>query len=205
MTAGSRILVVDDTAFNRRLLVRLLSSIGHEALEASDGGQALAMLRDPAAQRIDLVLLDIVMPGMDGYETLAVLKADDRLREIPVVVISGVDELDSVVRCIQMGAADYLPKTVDPAILRARVEASLAQKHLRDLERETIEQQQSVDEVLRIMTRSAFDLQLVMDAVVSAAPIWMHRTTLSSSSTPEITMTGSSRRRSSALSRASVS
>ena len=169
MSGGSRILVVDDTAFNRRLLVRLLASIGHEALEAGDGEAALAVLRDPAAPRVDLVLLDIVMPGLDGYETLAQLKADEGLRELPVIVISGVDELDSVVRCIQMGAADYLPKTVDPAILRARVEASLAQKHLRDLERETMEQQRSVAEVLRIMTRSAFDLQLVMDAVVSTA------------------------------------
>jgi class 3 adenylate cyclase/CheY-like chemotaxis protein/putative methionine-R-sulfoxide reductase with GAF domain len=169
MTTSGRVLVVDDTAFNRRLLVRLLTSIGHEAVEASDGRQALELLRDPASAPVDVVLLDIVMPEMDGYETLAALKADERLRELPVIVISGVDELDSVVRCIQMGAADYLPKTVDPAILRARIEASLAQKHLRDLERETIEQQLAVDEVLRIMTRSAFDLQVVMDAVVSAA------------------------------------
>ncbi len=169
MSDPGRILVVDDTAFNRRLLVRLLASIGHEALEADDGAAALAVLRDPDAPRVDLVLLDIVMPGLDGYGTLAAMKADERLRELPVIVISGVDELDSVVRCIQMGATDYLPKTVDPSILRARVEASLAEKHLRDLEREMTEQQRSVDEVLRIMTRSAFDLQVVMDAVVSAA------------------------------------
>lgn len=167
--SGGRVLVVDDTAFNRRLLVRLLASIGHETVEASDGAEALEVLHDPERGAIDVVLLDIVMPGMDGHETLAALKADERLRELPVIVISGVDELDSVVRCIQMGAADYLPKTVDPAILRARIEASMAQKRLRDLERETIEQQVAVDEVLRIMTRSAFDLQVVMDGIVSAA------------------------------------
>ena len=142
--AGGRILVVDDTAFNRRLLVRLLGAIGHETVEAEDGRAALARLRDPDAAPIDVVLLDIVMPEMDGYETLAAMQADETLREMPVIVISGVDELDSVVRCIAMGAADYLPKTVDPEILRARVEASLAQKRLRDGEREllaTIERQ----------------------------------------------------------------
>ena len=138
---GGRVLVVDDTAFNRRLLVRLLESIGHEALEAVHGRAALAILRDPDIAPVDVVLLDIVMPEMDGYETLAVLKADAQLRDLPVIVISGVDERASVVRCIQMGAADYLPKTVDPEILRARIEASMAQKRLHDLERETLEQQ----------------------------------------------------------------
>jgi class 3 adenylate cyclase len=137
MTPG-RVLVVDDTAFNRRLLVRLLTSIGHETVEAEDGRQALDRLTDAGAAAIDLVLLDIVMPVMDGYETLAALRADERLRDLPVIVISGVDELDSVVRCIQMGATDYLPKTVDPEILRARVDASLTQKRLRDNERDLL-------------------------------------------------------------------
>jgi adenylate cyclase len=144
--SGARILVVDDTPFNRRLLVRLLEGIGHTAIEAADGRQALDRLRDEAAEPIDLVLLDIVMPEMDGHETLAALKADERLRETPVIVISAVDELDSVVRCIRGGAADYLPKTVDPEILRARIEASLAQKRFRDNEREllsTIDRQRS--------------------------------------------------------------
>lgn len=138
---GGRVLVVDDTAFNRRLLVRLLTSIGHEAIEAEHGKAALDLLRDPNVEPVDVVLLDIVMPEMDGYETLAILKADADLRDLPVIVISGVDELESVVRCIQMGAADYLPKTVAPEILRARIEASMAGKRLHDLERETLEQQ----------------------------------------------------------------
>ena len=143
---GGRVLVVDDTPFNRRLLVRLLETIGHEAVEAEDGSEALARLRDDAAPPIDVVLLDIVMPGMDGYQTLEALKDDAGLRDTPVIVITGVDELDSVVRCIRMGAADYLPKTVDPEILRARIEASLAQKRLRDNEHEllaTIDRQRS--------------------------------------------------------------
>ncbi|HUQ79377.1 MAG TPA: response regulator [Patescibacteria group bacterium] len=136
---SGRVLVVDDTAFNRQLLVRLLRTIGHEPLEAGDGAAALALLRDPAHPPVDVILLDIVMPVMDGYETLAALKADAALRQIPVIVISGVDELDSVVRCIDMGAADYLPKTIDPAILRARISSSLSQKRLL----ETIERQRS--------------------------------------------------------------
>src|SRR5262245_14039923 len=82
-----------------------------------DGRQALERLRDPNAAPIDVILLDIVMPEMDGYAVLAALRDDPALRHLPVIVISGVDELDSVVRCIEMGAADYLPKTVDPAIL----------------------------------------------------------------------------------------
>ncbi len=140
MTSG-RVLVVDDTAFNRRLLVRLLTSIGHETLEAEHGREALERLRDPGSPAVDVVLLDIVMPEMDGYETLAALKADPALSDLPVIVISGVDELESVVRCIRMGAADYLPKTVDPEILRARIEASMAGKRLHDLERQTLEEQ----------------------------------------------------------------
>jgi class 3 adenylate cyclase len=139
--SGGRILVVDDAAFNRRLLVRMLADLGHDTLEAEDGRVALDRLRDPSAGQVDLVLLDIVMPEMDGYETLGALKADEALRDLPVIVISDVDELDSVVRCIRMGATDYLPKSVDPAILRARIDASLVQKRLRDLEQAAMDEQ----------------------------------------------------------------
>ncbi len=134
-----RVLVVDDTAFNRQLLTRLLRGIGHEPLEAEHGAAALTLLRDPATAPVDVILLDIMMPVMDGYETLAALKADTALRHLPVIVISGVNELDSVVRCIDMGAADYLPKSIDPAILRARIASSLGQKRLL----ETVERQRS--------------------------------------------------------------
>ncbi len=164
-----RILVVDDTAFNRQLLARLLRGIGHEPVEAGDGRQALERLRDADQPPIDVILLDIVMPEMDGYETLAALAADPVLRHLPVIVISGVDELDSVVRCLAMGAADYLPKTVDPAILQARIASSLARKRLHDAELEAVDRQSAANEVLAIMSRSAFDLQVVLDAVVRAA------------------------------------
>jgi adenylate cyclase len=164
-----RILVVDDTAFNRQLLARLLRGIGHETVEAEDGQKALDRLRDPDAPPIDVILLDIIMPVMDGYETLAALAGDPALRHLPVIVISGVDELDSVVRCLEMGAADYLPKTVDPAILQARIASSLARKRLHDAERDAVERQAATNDVLAIMSRSAFDLQVVQDAVVRAA------------------------------------
>ena len=143
---AARILVVDDTPFNRRLLVRLLEDIGHRTVEAENGRLALEALRADDAEPVDLILLDIEMPEMDGHETLAALKADEALRDIPVIVVTSVDELESVVRCIRTGAADYLPKSVDPEILRARVDASLSQKRLRDTERElsaTIERQRS--------------------------------------------------------------
>ena len=143
---GGRVLVVDDTPFNRRLFVRMLGSIGHDTVEAADGQEALDRLRDRDAEPVDVVLLDVMMPVMDGYETLAALKADDTLRDLPVIVITDIDELASVVRCIGLGATDYLPKTVDPEILRARVAASLAQKRLRDNEHDllaTIDRQRS--------------------------------------------------------------
>src|SRR4051812_34059509 len=164
-----RILVVDDTPFNRQLLARLLRGLGHEPVEAEDGRQALDRLRDPDAPGIDVILLDIVMPEMDGYEVLAALRDDPALRHLPVIVITGVDELESVVRCLEMGAADYLPKTVDPAILKARIASSLARKRLHDAEREAVDRQAASSEVLAIMSRSAFDLQVVLDAVVRAA------------------------------------
>ncbi len=164
-----RILVVDDTPFNRQLLARLLRGLGHEPVEAEDGRQALDRLRDADAPPIDVILLDILMPEMDGYEVLAALRDDPALRHLPVIVISGVDELDSVVRCLEMGAADYLPKTVDPAILKARIASSLARKRLHDAEREAVDRQAASNEVLAIMSRSAFDLQVVLDAVVRAA------------------------------------
>ena len=161
---GGRILVVDDTPFNRMLLVRMLADLGHQTAEASDGREALAMLRDSETGRFDVVLLDIVMPVMDGYETLAAMKSDEELRDLPVIVISGVDELGSVVRCIQMGATDYLPKTVDPEILRARIEASLVQKRLRDQEHAAQEQQAAL---LTTIERQRFQLSRFLSPQVA--------------------------------------
>jgi adenylate cyclase len=135
---GGTALVVDDSAVNRKLLGQLLSGLGVHAIEADDGAAGLALLRDERGRAVDVVLLDVMMPELDGYETLAAIKSDASLRHLPVIMISGVDELDSVVRCIEMGATDYLPKPFDPAVLRARVNASLSAKRLHDLEVEYV-------------------------------------------------------------------
>jgi signal transduction histidine kinase len=123
---GSRILVVDDESLNRILLCTNLQESGYAVETAEDGQQALAMLR---ARLFDAVLLDLIMPRMDGYQVLAEMKQDARLRRIPVIIISSSDEIDSIVRCIEMGATDYLAKPFDPVLLHARIRASLASLH----------------------------------------------------------------------------
>ena len=135
-----RILVVEDDPLARSILTRRLQSEGHEAETAESGLQALGRLECADAAPFDVVLLDIEMPELDGYETLSRIKENEGLRHTPVIMISGVDELESIVRCIEMGATDYLPKPFDAAILRARLNASLAEKRLRDLELEYLEQ-----------------------------------------------------------------
>jgi signal transduction histidine kinase len=125
------ILVVDDNRVNRLTLARNLEQQGHTVALAENGWQALDMVR---AEPFDVVLLDIVMPGLDGFAVLARMKADQELHDIPVIVISAVDEVESAVRSIEMGAEDYLPKPFDPVLLRARLHASLQRKKLRDLE-----------------------------------------------------------------------
>ncbi len=131
MTAAqSALLIVDDNEDNRYTLTRRLRREGYENLTtAADGEQALDLLR---ARPFDLVLLDVMMPGLNGYEVLERLRSDSALRHIPVIMISAVDEIDSVIRCIELGAEDYLSKPFNPTLLRARVGASLEKKRLRD-------------------------------------------------------------------------
>ncbi len=126
------ILVVDDNESNRDMLSRRLQRRGYTVEAAEDGRRALQMID---AHSFDLILLDIMMPEVNGYQVLEALKSDDALRHIPVLMISAVDDLDSVVRSIELGADDYLPKPFNPTLLHARVEASLAKKHLYDRER----------------------------------------------------------------------
>ena len=135
-----RILVVEDDPLARSILTCWVQFEGHEAETAESGLQALDRLERADATPFDVVLLDIEMPELDGYETLSRIKENEGLRHTPVIMISGVDELESIVRCIEMGATDYLPKPFDAAILRARLNASLAEKRLRDLELEYLEQ-----------------------------------------------------------------
>jgi two-component system cell cycle response regulator len=151
-----RVLVVEDDPIARAILTKALDSEGHEVQTAESGLQALKVLGGTDAS-FDVVLLDIIMPELDGYETLSRIKTDDRLRHIPVIMISGVDELSSVVRCIEMGATDYLPKPFDAAILRARLNSSLAGKRLRDLELEYLEQVGHVISAAGAVEADAFD------------------------------------------------
>jgi len=126
------ILVVDDNEGNREMLARRLARQGYRVEVAAGGREALATLETAP---VDLVLLDVMMPEMDGYEVLQRLKADARWRDVPVLMISALDEISSVVRCIELGAEDYLSKPFDPVLLRARLGACLEKKRLRDQER----------------------------------------------------------------------
>jgi adenylate cyclase len=168
MSASGVALVVDDSRVNRLVLTRLLGSLGLDVLEADNGLEALELLQSQSGA-IDVVLLDVLMPELDGYETLAAIKADDAIRHIPVMVVSGVEELASVVRCIELGATDYLTKPINASILGARIKAALAAKRLRDLELEYIERQAATNEVLKVISASAFDLDTMLQTVVETA------------------------------------
>lgn len=133
---GAHLLVVDDLEVNRDLLARRVRRLGHAADMAENGRAALDMLADGDW---DLVLLDITMPEMDGYETLRRIKNDAALAHIPVIMISAIDETDSVVRCIELGADDYLTKPFNPVILQARIESSLNKKRLADQKQATLQ------------------------------------------------------------------
>lgn len=124
-----RVLVVDDDPLNRLQLLQGLNAQGYSTAQAEDGEEALEILAEDA---FDLVILDILMPKLDGFEVLQRMKDDGTLRDIPVIVISALDEMDSVIRCIRMGAEDYLSKPFEPTLLEARVGASLKKKQLRE-------------------------------------------------------------------------
>jgi adenylate cyclase len=127
----SFVLVVDDIEMNRDMLCALLEADGHKTAVAENGRLALDLIK---AKQFDLVLLDVMMPEMNGYQVLEQLKSDPNLRDIPVIVLSALDEIGSVVRCIELGAEDYLPKPFDPVLLKARIGACLEKKRLRDQE-----------------------------------------------------------------------
>ncbi len=126
-----KILVVDDTPLNVELLEQLLDELGYQTVTASNGHEALAQV---TAETPDLMLLDIMMPGMNGFQVLAELKANPNTRALPVIVISAMHEMADIVQGIQAGADDYLPKPFDPVLLQARLSASLEKKRLHDLE-----------------------------------------------------------------------
>ncbi len=126
-----RILAVDDDDMNRDMLTRRLNKLGYEVTEAANGRDALSKVKDG---NFDLILLDILMPGLDGFQTLEFIKADPHHKHIPVIMLTALDDVDSTVRCIEAGAEDCVPKPFSPVILRARITASLEKKRLRDQE-----------------------------------------------------------------------
>src|SRR5215510_7752015 len=151
---GARLLVVDDNKVNRLLLARSLEQQGHQVTTAENGRIALDMLR---REPFDLLLLDIEMPEMDGFQVLEQLKADRQLRDLPVIVTSVIEGLDNVVRCIELGAEDYLHKPVNPVLLRARIGASLEKKRLRDQQKELV-RRFATSEVAQDLQQSGFAL-----------------------------------------------
>jgi class 3 adenylate cyclase len=152
LAVSSHILVVDDNASNRDLLSRRLAREGYRVTAAESGEAALTLT---VAEGFDLVLLDLMMPGLSGFEVLCRLKADVRTSHLPVVMISALDELDSAVRCIAAGAEDYLPKPFNPVVLRARIGASLEKKRLLDELRAEKERSEAL--LLNILPRSVVE------------------------------------------------
>src|SRR5437763_5649092 len=146
------LLVVDDNELNRDMLTRRLERLGYDVSCAENGIGALKLLK---TESFDLLLLDVIMPVMDGFEVLEQLKAEPRLRDIPVIVLSASDQLDHVVKCIQKGAQDYLSKPFNPVLLQARIGSCLERKRLRDQEtlylRQIEEEKQRSDELLHVI------------------------------------------------------
>ena len=151
---GARLLVVDDNKVNRLLLGRNLELLGHRVAMAENGRVALEMLR---REPFDLVLLDIEMPELDGFQVLEQIRNDLQLRDVPVIVTSSLEGVDNVVRCIELGAEDYLNKPVNPGLLKARIGASLEKKRLRDQLKELV-RRFATPEVAQDLAQSGFTL-----------------------------------------------
>jgi phosphoserine phosphatase RsbU/P len=164
------LLVVDDNDDNRYTLTRRLAREGYRNLTtATNGREALDLLQ---ARPFDLVLLDIMMPDMNGYEVLEHMKAGDELRNIPVIMISALSEIDSVIRCIELGAEDYLPKPFNPTLLRARVGASVEKKLLRDAIRASLARlEQEMDAARKLQLGM---LPLIFPACTPEQPVEIH-------------------------------
>ncbi len=162
--AAGRILVVDDSRLSALKLVKAMRALGHEAESVSNGVEALRRLGE---MPFDVVLLDIVMPEMDGYEVLTALKGDPALANIPVIVVSSLDdETGSVVRAIKLGAEDFLPKDFEPAILKARLDASLARKRFRDRELAYFRDVERLTQAAQVIEAGAFrPTELCIDTV----------------------------------------
>ena len=177
------LLIVDDNKVNRILLARGLEQEGHKIETAENGKQALEMLKRGS---YDLVLLDIEMPEMNGYQVLEACLQDDELSNLPIIMTSSLDELDAVVKCVELGAEDYLNKPVNPILLRARVNASLEKKRLRDEQRKLI-RTFATKEVAEELLKTGFSLGgKFVDATVMFADIRSFTTITEARSPAEI-------------------
>jgi len=146
MVANSCVLVVDDSRTLRRILVRELNTLGlTNILEAGDGVEAVDVVK---SKTVDLMLLDMEMPELDGLGVLQALKSDEVYKQLPIIVISGADQFEKTIKCIEIGAEDYLPKPFDPTLLRARIFSSLEKKRLRDLDQKHLEMLNKEKELL---------------------------------------------------------
>ncbi|HEX2853011.1 MAG TPA: adenylate/guanylate cyclase domain-containing protein [Opitutaceae bacterium] len=196
--AAGHLLVVDDEPLNREMLMRRLKRMGFTATGAENGLLALEQL---TKETFDLVLLDILMPELDGFKTLERLKADEKLRHLPVIMLTALDEASSTVRCIEAGAEDYVPKPFNPVILRARITAALERKRLRDQERAYLaeiqaERAKSERLLLNILPKAIGDRlkageQTIVDAVVEATVMFadiVNFTGIAAKLTPEQTV-----------------
>jgi len=155
-----RILVVDDNATNREMLVDFVDLLGHECRQASNGIDAMAIIEQ---WRPDTILLDKQMPGMDGMQVLEALSENEELRHIPVILLSGMDDLNTVTEALEAGAVDFMAKPFNPAVLRARLSSSLERKALRDRERQLLH---SLEKSYRDLQASENGRQALTDMIV---------------------------------------
>ena len=165
MPQRAKILIVDDEPFNVDYLEQELEELDYETVSAGNGHEALSQV---AATTPDVILLDIMMPLMDGFQVLERLKAEKSWRDIPVIIISAMNDLNSVVKGIKMGAEDYLPKPFNEILLRARIEASLEKKRFRDQEVEYLRQVDRLTEAAAAVETETFDPESLTD--VAARP-----------------------------------
>jgi class 3 adenylate cyclase len=181
---SGHLLVVDDNRINRLLLGRSLENLGHTVTFAETGRAALELLRQHS---IDLVLLDIEMPDLNGYQVLEALAGDPHYRDLPVVMLSSVEQIDSVARCIELGAEDYLFKPVNSVLLTARINASLEKKRLRDQQRELFRKFATAEVAEELLTTGASVSGKLVEASVLFCDIRSF-TSIAESLSPEATI-----------------